>query len=62
LQNIFEVNIPDSVFEDIKSIIDMRKADDIIAVIEPISEFFMKKINEKTLDFLNDNNIPLLNI
>ena len=62
LQNIFEVNIPNQVFEDIKSIIDMRDAESITNIIEPISEYFMLKINEKTLDFINKNNIPILQL
>jgi hypothetical protein len=62
LQNIFEINIPNQVFEDIKSIIDMRDAESITNIIEPISEYFMLKINEKTLDFINKNNIPILQL
>lgn len=62
LQNIFEVNIPNRVFEDIKSIIDLRDAESIKNVIEPISEYFMLKINEKTLEFINKINIPILQL
>jgi hypothetical protein len=62
LSNVFEVNISNTVFEDIKSIIDMRDADSIINVIEPISEYFMTIINEKTLEFINTVNIPILQL
>jgi len=62
LQNIFEINIPNQIFEDIKSIIDMRDAESITNIIEPISEYFMLKINEKTLDFINKINIPILQL
>jgi hypothetical protein len=62
LQNIFEVNIPNRIFEDIKSIIDMRDSESIINIIEPISEYFMLKINEKTLEFINKIKIPILEL
>jgi hypothetical protein len=62
LQNIFEINIPNQIFEDIKSIIDMRDAESITKIIEPINEYFMLKINEKTLDFINKINIPILQL
>jgi len=62
LQNIYEVNIPNRVFEDIKSIIDLRDANSITNIIEPISEYFMLKINEKTLEFINKINIPILHL
>lgn len=62
LSNVFEVNISNRIFEDIKSIIDMRDADTIINVIEPISEYFMTIINEKTLEFINSHNIPILQL
>jgi len=62
LQNIFEINIPNRIFEDIKSIINMRDSKNIINIIEPISEYFMLKINEKTLEFINSINIPVLQL
>jgi hypothetical protein len=62
LSNVFEVNVSNTVFEDIKSIIDMRDADSIINVIEPINEYFMTIINEKTLEFINTVNIPILQL
>jgi len=62
LSNVFEANVSNTVFEDIKSIIDMRDADNIINVIEPINEYFMTIINEKTLEFINTVNIPILQL
>jgi len=62
LQNIYEVNLSNQFFEDIKSIKDMRDANQIIEIIEPITDFLKKIINEKTLEFLNKNRIPILQI
>ncbi|NBW11105.1 MAG: hypothetical protein EBR82_24045 [Caulobacteraceae bacterium] len=62
LQNIFEIDIPNLIFEDIKSIIDMRDSESIINIIEPIREYFMLRINEKTLEFINKIKIPILQL
>ena len=39
-----------------------RELNQIIEIIEPITDFFKNIINEKTLEFLNKNNIPILQL
>jgi hypothetical protein len=60
MANIFEADIPNEIFVDIKRIPEMRSPKTIIDTIKPINEFFLQKINEKTLKFLNDNKIPVI--
>lgn len=62
LQNIYEVNLSNQLFEDIKSIKDMRDVNQIIETIKPITDFFKNIVNEKTLEFINKNDIPILQL
>jgi len=62
LQNVYEIDISNQVFQDIKSVIDMRDAETIINTISPISEFIMIRVNEATLKFINENKIPILHL
>jgi len=60
LQNIYEVDIGDAVFSDIKKIIDCHKWSDINAIVERVADYIRDIVNKKTLEFIDKNKIPVL--
>ena len=60
LQNIYEANISDTIFTDIKSLLDCNNWDEMDEIIDNVLEYMKDIINKHTLEFIEKNKIPVL--
>lgn len=62
LQNIFEVNISDEIFLDLKKLLDYDNWNSITKIVKVVVEHLRDIVNKETIKFLNKNNIPILKL